>query len=69
MKFSKIKHFKARTDCKTCLGSGRIDAMEVVFNVKNMDFDIITDDLCPECLTQSREDFQSYLEDREPDYV
>jgi hypothetical protein len=65
MKFSKSKHFKAQDGCNICNGSGSVEVMEALFNVRNMDFDIITDRPCPKCLEQSKEDFYSYLEDIE----
>lgn len=65
MKFSETKHFKTQGDCNVCHGSGRLEVLEAAFNVENLDFDIITDTLCPECLEQSKQDYYSYLEDME----
>lgn len=65
MKFSQAKHFKKYDDCAECNGNGRIDKLEAHFNVKTMDFDVVTDVLCPSCLNRSKEDFYSYLEDKE----
>ena len=65
MKFSPTKHFKAYKDCKNCNGGGVIETLEGRFNVRTMDFDLVTELICADCLEQSKEDFYSYLEDQE----
>lgn len=64
MRFSESRHFKAYSDCEHCGGLGKVDVLQAQFNVRALDFDIITDNLCPYCLRQSKEDFESYMEDR-----
>jgi hypothetical protein len=65
MNFSPAKHFKIYQDCEECDGNGAInDLLIPVFNVRNMDFDIVDSKECPSCMEQSRQDFYSYIEDK-----